>query len=98
MLLENCFLKGPPPLPDADKVDENASAWKGIYIASHSQVTMKQCTVANFDVGLRVRGTGHLTISSSLIEMCNIGLLVILLLHSVCTADINLMSTDFDLM
>jgi len=75
LLLENCFLKGPPPLPDADKVDENASAWKGIYIASHSQVTMKQCTVANFDVGLRVRGTGHLTISSSLIEMCNIGLL-----------------------
>lgn len=74
LVLDNCFVKG-PPLSDINNGDESASAWKGIYIASHSQVDIKDCKIANFDVGLRVRATGHLTISSSLIEMCNIGLL-----------------------
>jgi len=75
LLMENCYVKG-PPLVDVDMVDDDgASAWKGLYIAPHSQVVMKRCTIANFDVGLRVRATGQLIISSSLIEMCNIAVL-----------------------
>lgn len=39
-------------------------------------VTLRNCQLANFDVGLRVRAGGRVIIASSEIENCNIGILV----------------------
>ncbi len=64
---------------EAKDDEENVGSWKGFYVAPHAKLTLKQCSVINFDVGLRVRVSGQVIASASEITGCNIGILVRLL-------------------
>lgn len=75
-MLEKVTLRGASPIEGQETPEEEATSWKGVYVAADSQVALKQCTIVNFDVGLRVRASGQVVLSSSEITSCNIGILV----------------------
>lgn len=56
--------------------EEDVGSWKGFYVAANSKLVLKECSVINFDVGLRVRATGRVALTTSDITSCNIGILV----------------------
>jgi len=71
------ILRGASPVEGSEASDENkATSWKGLYVAADAQAFMKQCSITNFDVGLRVRAGGQVLLTSSEVVSCNIGILV----------------------
>lgn len=60
----------------AENDEEAAGSWKGFYVAAQAKLALKNCSIVNFDVGLRVRATGKVILSSSDVTSCNIGILV----------------------
>lgn len=83
LLMEHCVLKGVSRVDEPMGEEESAVAsWKGIYVAPHSSLIMRNCIVSNFDVGLRVRASGKLSALETEISACNIGVLVIIYLSS----------------
>lgn len=74
--MENCTMRGASSTDGAKNDEEDVGSWKGFYVAAHSKLNLKGCNIINFDVGLRVRATGKVSLTASDVTLCNIGILV----------------------
>lgn len=69
-------MRGTPTDVGENDDQEAGGSWKGFYVAAQSKLSLKNCSITNFDVGLRVRATGKVLLTACDVTACNIGILV----------------------